>query len=81
MFLSWVCTVVAINLSMGALQRISAFTVNLTYNLEPAYGIFLAFIIYHENSELDASFYTGLMFIIIAVLLQTLRVYRRMSDV
>lgn len=81
LFLSWICSVWAFQLSANALKKISAFTVNLTYNLEPAYGIFLAFVIYHENRELDASFYTGLLFIIIAVLLQTLRVYRRMSDV
>ena len=33
------CTVVAYDLFMKALQKISAFTVNLSYNLEPIYGI------------------------------------------
>ncbi|HYJ39017.1 MAG TPA: DMT family transporter, partial [Chitinophagaceae bacterium] len=43
--LSWFCTVLAFQLSMNALKKISAFTVNLSYNLEPVYGILLAFAI------------------------------------
>lgn len=77
LFLSWVCSVWAFQLSANALKKISAFTVNLTYNLEPVYGIVLAFVIYHENLELDISFYIGLLFILMAVALQTARVYRR----
>ena len=77
LFLSWICSVWAFQLSANALKKISAFTVNLTYNLEPVYGIVLAFIIYHENRELDKTFYIGLAFILTAVSLQTLRVYRK----
>jgi drug/metabolite transporter (DMT)-like permease len=75
MILSWFCTVLAFQLSMSALKKISAFTVNLTYNLEPVYGILLAFVIYQENKELGSSFYVGLSVIILAVALQTLDVY------
>ena len=81
LFLSWICSVWAFQLSANALKKISAFTVNLTYNLEPVYGILLAFALYHENTELHASFYIGLLFILTAVVLQTMRVYRRMADV
>jgi drug/metabolite transporter (DMT)-like permease len=73
--LSWLCTVLAFQLSMNALKKISAFTVNLTYNLEPVYGILLAFAIYKENKQLGNSFYIGLSIIILAVILQTLDVY------
>jgi drug/metabolite transporter (DMT)-like permease len=73
--LSWFCTVLAFQLSMNALKKISAFTVNLSYNLEPVYGILLAFVIYQENKELGPSFYWGLSIIILAVALQTLDVY------
>ena len=75
--LSWFCTVLAFQLSMNALKKISAFTVNLSYNLEPVYGILLAFAIYQENKELDSSFYAGLAIILLAVALQTLSVYIR----
>ncbi len=80
LFLSWVCSVWAFQLSANALKKISAFTVNLTYNLEPVYGIILAFVLYHENEELDKSFYTGLSFILPAVTLQTIRVYRKKAS-
>ncbi len=66
--LSWICSVIAFQLSSYALKRLSAFTVNLTYNLEPVYGILLAFIVYKENKELSGGFYAGFA-IIAAVLL------------
>ncbi|MGB8192675.1 MAG: DMT family transporter [Chitinophagaceae bacterium] len=73
--LSWFCTVLAFQLSMNALKKISAFTVNLSYNLEPLYGILLAFALYKENKYLDSSFYIGLAIIVLSVVLQTVRVY------
>ncbi len=77
--LSWLCTVLAFFLSMSALKKVSAFTVNLSYNLEPVYGILLAFLIYHENKDLGISFYAGLSLIVMAVVLQMIRVYRSRS--
>jgi drug/metabolite transporter (DMT)-like permease len=74
--LAWFCTVLAFNLSMNALRKISAFTVNLTYNLEPLYGIALAFAVYREDKLLTGAFYIGLLFIVISVLLQTWLFYR-----
>lgn len=57
--LSWFCSVIAFQLSSNALKRLSAFTVNLTFNLEPVYGIILAFIIYKENQFLSKWFFVG----------------------
>lgn len=74
--LAWFCTVLAFHLSMNALRKISAFTVNLTYNLEPLYGIALAFMVYREDQLLTGTFYIGLLFIVLSVLLQTLFFYR-----
>lgn len=77
MVLALACTVLAFNLSMNALKKISAFTVNLSFNLEPLYGIILAFIIYKENKYLSANFYWGLALIMLSVILQTLIIYRQ----
>jgi drug/metabolite transporter (DMT)-like permease len=74
--LGWFCTVWAFNLSMNALKKISAFTVNLTYNLEPLYGIALAFIIYREDKLLSGTFYIGLLLIVLSVFLHTWLVYK-----
>jgi drug/metabolite transporter (DMT)-like permease len=74
--LAWLCSVWAFQLSANALKKISAFTVNLSYNLEPVYGIVLAFIIFKENEYLRPEFYLGLVLIIGSVVVQTYRVYR-----
>ena len=77
LILSWLCTVLAFNLSMSALQRISAFTVNLSYNLEPVYGILLAFLIFREDKNLNAGFYIGFCLILLSIVLQMLRLRRK----
>jgi drug/metabolite transporter (DMT)-like permease len=72
--LAWLCTVLSFVLQLNALKKISAFTANLTYNLEPVYGIVLAFIFFRENEFLNGGFYIGLALIILAVVLQMVRV-------
>lgn len=67
--LSWFCSVIAFQLSGNALKRLSAFTVNLTYNLEPVYGIILAFMIYKENQFLSKWFFVGFGIIAVALII------------
>ena len=67
------CTVGMYLLQIQALKRLSAFTVNLTYNLEPCYTIILAFLIFGEGREVNFSFYLGIVLIVLSVLLQTMR--------
>lgn len=74
--LALLCTVWAFNLAMNALKKISAFTVNLTYNLEPLYGIALAFLLFREDKYLSSSFYIGLLLIVLSVFLHTWLVYK-----
>jgi len=70
------CTVAMYILQIQALKRLSAFTVNLTYNLEPCYTIALAFLIFGEGREINFSFYLGLTLILLSVLLQTRRAWK-----
>lgn len=58
-------------LQLQALRHISAFTVNLSYNLEPIYSIILAMIIFNEAQELNRAFWIGVLLIIMSVVLQT----------
>jgi drug/metabolite transporter (DMT)-like permease len=74
--LAWFCTVLMYLLSMSALKKISPFTVNLCFNLEPVYSIVMAFVLFHENKFLNNAFYAGLGCIILSVGLQMLRVAR-----
>lgn len=71
LLLSLVCTIGLYLLQIQALKRLSAFTVNLTYNLEPVYTIILAMLIFNEAKELNFSFYIGLGLILLSVILQT----------
>ena len=71
------CTVISFDLQLNALKKISAFTANLTYNLEPVYGIILAFLIFHENEQLHGQFYLGLSLIVLAIVLQMVRVLKQ----
>ncbi len=75
--LAWLCTVLSFDLQLNALKKISAFTANLTYNLEPVYGIILAFIFFKENENLNRAFYFGVLLILLAVILQMLRIRRQ----
>lgn len=74
LILSWLCTILAMDLMLQALKKVSAFTQNLSLNLEPVYGILMAFALFHENKSLDASFYTGFAMIALSVVLQMLRI-------
>lgn len=56
---------------LQALRTISAFTVNLSYNLEPLYSIGLAMLVFNEGQELNTSFWIGVFLIILSVVLQT----------
>lgn len=70
------CTIGLQLLQIDALKRLSAFTVNLTYNLEPVYTIIIALTLLHEARQLSWAFYTGLALIILSVGLKTLLIMR-----
>lgn len=70
--LSYCCTVWGQSLAMSALKHLSAFTITLSVNLEPLYGIILAFLIYKENNQLGTGFYLGMSLIFASLLLQTM---------
>ena len=74
--LSWLCSVIAFQFSSNALKRLSAFTVNLTFNLEPVYGILLAFIVYKENQLLSKWFYAGFAIIAVALIIHVIILVR-----
>jgi drug/metabolite transporter (DMT)-like permease len=79
--LSLCCTVWAQSLALTALKQISSFTATLSVNLEPVYGILLAFLFYKENRELGTGFYVGVGLIILSVALQMLSMVRQKQEV
>ena len=81
LILSWACTILAMDLMLKSLQHISAFTQTLTLNLEPVYGIAMAWFFFKENQQLNTSFYLGFALIALSVALQMYRVSRKKSRV
>lgn len=73
-----VLTIIPFLLQIHALRRLSAFTVNVTYNLEPVYSILFAAVLFGETREVGLSFWAGLALIMLSVWLQTLRARRKL---
>lgn len=67
--LAIVCTVYAYSAAIELMKKISAFSMNLTVNLEPVYGIILAVIFFGEREKMHTGFYIGVIIILISVLI------------
>lgn len=65
--LGTVCTALAYVFGVAVMKEISAYTVVLTTNLEPVYGIILAFIIFGKSELMTPGFYQGAFIILAAV--------------
>lgn len=66
--LAGLCTVYAYTTGVKLMKKFSAFAINLTVNLEPVYGIVLAFLIFGEREKMTPGFYLGTFIILLAVL-------------
>lgn len=64
-----ICTAYPFVVATNLLKRMSPFTIVLTNNLEPVYGIILALIIFGEKEQMSTQFYIGAMIIFSSVLL------------
>ena len=71
------CTVGLYVTVTEVLKKIPAFTVNLSFNLEPIYAIIIAFLFFDEGKEVNFSFYIGLFFVMLSVVLQSLITIRK----
>ncbi len=80
LLLSLVCTNLTFYLGTVALKEISAFTANLSVNLEPIYGIILGALIFKEHASLNIQFYLGAALILVSVFLQTFLEYRQRKN-
>jgi drug/metabolite transporter (DMT)-like permease len=67
--LAFACTVYPFTVSIELMKRISAFVVNLSINMEPVYGILLAYLIFGDKEKMNAGFYLGTLVILSSVIL------------
>lgn len=66
--LASICTAYAFIASVKVMRYITPYTVMLTVNLEPVYGILLAFFLLGDDEKMNPMFYLGAVIIIITVI-------------
>lgn len=77
LILASVCTAYAFIASVYVMKHITPFSVVLTYNLEPVYGMIMAFIIFPDKEKMPVVFYIGSSLIILTVLLNAIIKYTK----
>lgn len=70
--LGTVATAFAFVVNVKVMEEISPFTVSLTINLEPVYGIVLAYFIFGSSEKMTWGFYAGTVLILAALYLNAL---------
>lgn len=68
LLLSSVCTAFAMIASTALLRVLDAYTVMLTINLEPVYGIILAMLLFEDTETMSGTFYLGAIIILVTVI-------------
>ena len=66
--LAFVCTSYAFVVSIVVMRHLTPYSIMLGINMEPVYGIALAYVIFGEKEAMPSSFYIGVMCILSAVL-------------
>jgi drug/metabolite transporter (DMT)-like permease len=65
--LGFVCTAWAFSATVELMKKISAYIIVLSINLEPVYGIIMAFLIFGESERMTLGFYIGTVIILLSV--------------
>ena len=71
------CTAYAFIAATHFMKYLSPYTVVLTYNLEPIYGVIMALYLFGDKSEMSTPFYVGALMIITTVLNGFLKNYQK----
>ena len=78
--LASICTAYAFIAAVNVMRHLSPYTVVLSYNLEPVYGIILAVLLFPETEIMGQKFYFGAILIISTLLLNGFfKNYRRIK--
>lgn len=77
------CTVFPYIELLHLFKKMTAFTVNLSLNMEPIYGIIVAYFIFGESEKMTGGFYVGAVLILITVVGHPMieRFRRRLSPI
>lgn len=67
LFLSVICTTLAFTLSVEIMKYLTPFTVIITNNLEPVYGVVISILIFGQSELMSNQFYFGAIIILFCV--------------
>lgn len=73
LILGVICTAFAFVVGVKVMEELTPFTVSLTINLEPVYGIILAYLIFDDSERMSPQFYVGTVIIMASLYLNALR--------
>lgn len=79
LILATICTAYPFVVATNLLKKMSPFTIVLTNNLEPVYGIILALILFGDKERMSLTFYIGGAIIFISVLVNGIIKSRKFS--
>ncbi|MCW3785211.1 DMT family transporter [Plebeiibacterium sediminum] len=69
LLLGVICTAFAFAVSVDVMKELSAYNILLAINMEPVYGIMLAYFIFGESEYMSGGFYIGTIVILLSVFL------------
>lgn len=80
--LAVVCSAYAFSAIVRISRRLSAYAVVLSINLEPVYGIILAWLIFGESEQMTFGFYSGTFILLLSIFLHPVleRAFKKATD-
>ena len=72
-----VCTAYAFIAAVSLMKYLTPFTVVLTYNLEPVYGIILAILLFPNQEKMSFMFYLGAILILATIIINSFIKHRK----
>ena len=69
LILGTICTAYAFVISVDVMKHLSPYSLMLSINMEPIYGIVLAILILNESNDMSFEFYIGFLMIFVSIIL------------
>ena len=78
LILGVICTAFAYVVSVEVMKYLTPYTVNISINLEPVYGILLALLLFGASEKMSPNFYIGTLIIVLVIFINAV-VKRRVT--
>ena len=63
------CTAYAFVISVDVMKHLSPYTIMISINMEPIYGMLLAYLLLGDNEKMSSLFYVGFFLIFFSVIM------------